>query len=293
MAQNIVKTELHPEGNENTTLYPKTSADQVEGFSEAVQNTVGQLPAGPKGEDGKDGVGISNITSVGTREENGYTVTDLSIELTNGTSKQADVYAKNGENGQNGTNGAPGEKGNGIVSITTIGYTQGTGAYEGYTETNINVDTDDETIPIKVYAKNGENGSGGGGDGKKYYKHTVNLNNPSAFKGSENYPVKVASFEFISSNSTPMDIYNFEDFTYGIMFISPITGSTVLAGTGEEVPIVSFGSLYALRGQMGFFGKYIVNTRDSGDAPIKVVFDNGLYDIIPASTTITDLVQEL
>lgn len=86
----------------------------------------------------------------------------LTFEFSDGTKLEAaPITLPRGLPGKDGEDGAPGKDGNGIVSVTTIGFTQGTGEYEGYTVTNLNVDTDDETIPIEVYARNGENGEPG------------------------------------------------------------------------------------------------------------------------------------
>lgn len=111
------------------------------------------LPIGPQGvpgkdgtngEPGKDGRGIVTLASGAPTEEDGYTVTPVTTVYSDGTSPSSfKVRAKNGTNG------------NGIVNIETVGYEPGTGEFEGYTKTNLNLDTDDEVIPFGVYAKNG------------------------------------------------------------------------------------------------------------------------------------------
>lgn len=178
----IRKTKLHPDGDYNVTLYPETSADQIQGLLE-------YLPEAFRGN------GITSIELVGseegTGEQEGYTLTTFKITTTdNPNGEEYVIPAKNGAKivkshasvvsvvndytetrnilymsddssfnlttmAKNGANGANGKDGNGIVSVTTLGYEEGTGQYEGYTKTNLNVDTNDSTIPIEVYAKNG------------------------------------------------------------------------------------------------------------------------------------------
>lgn len=139
------------------------------GDNTSLESDTLNLPAGAPGENGapgapgKDGSTITSITTQGSREIDGYTETEIDVNTNDSaTPKTFTVSAKNGADGAPGAPGANGADGNGIVSVTTIGYTPGTGEYEGYTETTLNVDTDEETIPIKVYAKNGADGAPGG-----------------------------------------------------------------------------------------------------------------------------------
>lgn len=80
-----------------------------------------QGPIGPQGEPGKDGtngidgVGITTITSGQATEENGNTITPITVEKTDGSSETFNVSAKNGIDGKNGQNGKDGINGtNGI-----------------------------------------------------------------------------------------------------------------------------------------------------------------------------------
>lgn len=80
-----------------------------------------QGPTGPQGEPGKDGtngidgVGITTITSGQATEENGNTITPITVEKTDGSSETFNVSAKNGIDGKNGQNGKDGINGtNGI-----------------------------------------------------------------------------------------------------------------------------------------------------------------------------------
>lgn len=108
-----------------------------------------------KGENGKDGTGIEAVEALQAYIAGNTTVTPIKVTLTDGTSENVSVIAQNGENGVDGKDGTDG---NGIVSITTISAGAGEGVYEGYTETKINLDTDTETMPFEVYAKNGTDG---------------------------------------------------------------------------------------------------------------------------------------
>lgn len=109
-------------------------------------------PEGPQGPAGPKGSQITAINTGSPIPANDYTQTLVTVNMSNpDDTKYFTISTKNGEKG---------EKGNGIISVTTLGSTQGTGEYEGYTVTSLNVDTDEETIPITVYAKNGAQGRG-------------------------------------------------------------------------------------------------------------------------------------
>lgn len=143
---NILKTNLHPEGDNSTTLYPKTSADQVEGLSEAI---LAQLPPN---------AGIANIEFVSSEVRDDLTVSTIKVTLLDGDTKEFEVVATNGEKGADGldgTNGLNGTDGNGIVSIHTIGHT--TIGDEEVTTIEVAY-TEEQPQTFEVHAKNG-NGS--------------------------------------------------------------------------------------------------------------------------------------
>ena len=98
--------------------------DLVDEINQKLENGefIGpQGPTGPQGEPGKDGtngidgVGITTITSGQATEENGNTITPITVEKTDGSSETFNVSAKNGIDGKNGQNGKDGINGtNGI-----------------------------------------------------------------------------------------------------------------------------------------------------------------------------------
>lgn len=138
-----------------------------------------ELPQGAPGKDGTDGApgaagrGVVTLASGTPTQENGYTVTPVTALYTDGTTPSSfNVSAKNGTDGAPGAPGAPGaagKDGNGVIGITTIGYTEGTGQYAGYTETNLQLETDEEIIPFKAYAKNGASA------GVNLYQHNIEI----------------------------------------------------------------------------------------------------------------------
>lgn len=102
----------------------KNANDLVDEINQKLENGdfIGpQGPIGPQGEPGKDGtngidgVGITTITSGQATEENGNTITPITVEKTDGSSETFNVSAKNGIDGKNGQNGKDGINGtNGI-----------------------------------------------------------------------------------------------------------------------------------------------------------------------------------
>ena len=98
--------------------------DLVDEINQKLENGefIGpQGPQGIQGEPGKDGtngidgVGITTITSGQATEENGNTITPITVEKTDGSSETFNVSAKNGIDGKNGQNGKDGINGtNGI-----------------------------------------------------------------------------------------------------------------------------------------------------------------------------------
>lgn len=63
------------------------------------------------GVDGDDGVGIKSITEGTATQSGGYTVTPITIELTDGNTISLSVRAKNGEDGEDGARGPRGYQG--------------------------------------------------------------------------------------------------------------------------------------------------------------------------------------
>ena len=102
----------------------KNANDLVDEINKKLENGdfIGpQGPIGSQGEPGKDGtngidgVGITTITSGQATEENGNTITPITVEKTDGSSEIFNVSAKNGIDGKNGQNGKDGINGtNGI-----------------------------------------------------------------------------------------------------------------------------------------------------------------------------------
>lgn len=102
----------------------KNANDLVDEINKKLENGefIGpQGPQGIQGEPGKDGtngidgVGITTITSGQATEENGNTITPITVEKTDGSSETFNVSAKNGIDGKNGQNGKDGINGtNGI-----------------------------------------------------------------------------------------------------------------------------------------------------------------------------------
>lgn len=131
-------------------------------------------------------------------EERGDTTFTLTFNFADGTKiTSAAIPIVNGKDGKDGTNGVDGKNGkdgNGVTGITTIGYTEGTGQYAGYTETSINLDTTDATLPFKVYARNGEDGA------MTLYRHNITI--PLKI-----HPIETDSFYFnfsyIDTDGTP------------------------------------------------------------------------------------------
>ena len=98
--------------------------DLVDEINQKLENGEFIGPQGPQGIQGKpgkdgtngiDGVGITTITSGQATEENGNTITPITVEKTDGSSETFNVSAKNGIDGKNGQNGKDGINGtNGI-----------------------------------------------------------------------------------------------------------------------------------------------------------------------------------
>lgn len=180
----IVKTKLRPERDPNTILYPETSADQISDLIIFLNNkgfttgkggiktitTVGSIIVGDNTQttiavtyqddsvenfiiDAKNGESITEISTQGSRDDNGYTETEIDFVFSSGDRKTATVLAKNGT------------AGNSISSIHTIGHT----VVGDETVTNVQVtftDVGSPTQNFEIHAKNGSNGS-------KLYKHTI------------------------------------------------------------------------------------------------------------------------
>ena len=88
--------------------------------------------------------------------KDGSTLESDTINLPRGLQGIPGTNGTNGENGKDGIDGAPGSK---IIAVDT----QGSREVDGYTETEIDVVTDDSEQPFTftVKAKNGENGKDG------------------------------------------------------------------------------------------------------------------------------------
>lgn len=109
MSDNIVKTRLHPDGDDSTTLYPETSTDQVQGLTALIK----KLGAGftPRGE----WVGDTpyDINDVVSYNGNSYIASHAVTSATPPPSDTANWQISGGQGpaGKQGAQGAKGEKG--------------------------------------------------------------------------------------------------------------------------------------------------------------------------------------
>lgn len=89
--------------NAKKTLKGDTGPEGKQG-PPGPQGEPGQPGAdGQDGTDGQDGVSIAEITTGATTEEEGYTITPLTIKKSDGTSEIVYIKAKNGSGGGEGT----------------------------------------------------------------------------------------------------------------------------------------------------------------------------------------------
>lgn len=100
--------------------------DLVDNINQKLENGDFIGPEGSQGvpgTNGKDGVGITTITSGQSTVEEDKTITPVTVQKSDGSSQSFKVEAKNGLDGQNGQNGKDGKDGtNGQDGITpTIG----------------------------------------------------------------------------------------------------------------------------------------------------------------------------
>lgn len=103
MSDNIVKTRLHPDGDDSITLYPETSADQVRGLTD----TIKKLGAGftPRGEWVDDGV--YEVNDVVSYNDSSYIARNAVTSATPPPSDPANWQIS----GSQGPKGDPGEQG--------------------------------------------------------------------------------------------------------------------------------------------------------------------------------------
>lgn len=166
----------------SVTVLPQTATTVQLQFNFEDDTTVTSstltLPQGAPGKDGQNGTdgapgrGITNITSGAPLVDPlypNYTATPITASYTDGSAPSYfKVYAKDGaqgapgKDGQNGTDGAPGR---GIVTMAS-GQPEEDPLQPGYTATPVTALYSDGTSPssFKVYAKNGQDGTGGGSD---------------------------------------------------------------------------------------------------------------------------------
>lgn len=110
------------------------------------------LPAGKDGENGVDGVGISDISTLSNAQSGMYTLTTIKVTKTDGTTQNFTVYALNGVDGVNGVDGAS------IEEIDSESDEQ----QNGYTVTPVSVKmSDGTTLNFEIRAKNGVDGADG------------------------------------------------------------------------------------------------------------------------------------
>lgn len=69
---------------------------------------------GEKGDNGEDGISITTVTSGTTSQSDGYTITPITFNKSDGSNTTVNISAKNGVDGQDGQDGADG------TSITCI-----------------------------------------------------------------------------------------------------------------------------------------------------------------------------
>ena len=88
--------------------------DLVDNINQKLENGDFIGPEGPQGvpgTNGKDGVGITTITSGQSTVEDNRTITPITVNKTDGSSESFNVEAKNGLDGQNGKDGKDGVNG--------------------------------------------------------------------------------------------------------------------------------------------------------------------------------------
>lgn len=176
---------------ESVTVTTSTAGSAVFSFNFADDTAIETPPVPlPRGEAGKDGVGIKEITSGEPYESNEDTVTPITITKTEGEPIELSISAKNGTNGINGTDG------NGIVTVRDLMY---------YTQ-------DDETITVvEAVTDNGENPRfevhARNGSSELYY-HEVNLN-----LMSDSYFVKIGFYYNYNTQLTVQGIIDLFKYT--------------------------------------------------------------------------------
>jgi hypothetical protein len=95
------------------------------------------------------------ITTIDSNTADVTTTVESSIaDVT--TAIKTEIYMR-GPQGIQGIQGIQGERGNSIIDIYSLSHTEG----NDYTETTVNVVTDDETYNLQLYAKNGVDGVDG------------------------------------------------------------------------------------------------------------------------------------
>lgn len=89
-----------------------SSATQlVNDINQKLENGDFIGPEGPQGVPGKDGVGITTVTSGQSTVKEDKTITPVTVNKTDGSSQSFKVEAKNGQDGQNGKDGKDGVNG--------------------------------------------------------------------------------------------------------------------------------------------------------------------------------------
>lgn len=211
----IIKTKLRPERNPNTVLYPETSADQIPDLisfltSKGITNGKGGIKSitsdgvevvGDRtqttiavdyqdnttqyfviyAENGKDGESITEISTQGSRDDNGYTETEIDFVFNNGDRKTATVLAKNGATG------------NSISSIHTIGHT----VVGNETITTVQVTFTDVGSPTQNFEIHAQNGS----SDVALYKHSIICNDEDGMSVTI-YALSILPLSFTTTSFT-------------------------------------------------------------------------------------------
>ena len=122
----IISGSYNPTAEESQEITPT----QFEQYMQALQNGLNDIQnaiddlnqRAEDGEfDGKDGVGITTVTSGQSTQQDGSTVTPVTVNKTDGTQQTFNVSAKNGIDGQNGTDGNDGVTPNlQVGTVTTL-----------------------------------------------------------------------------------------------------------------------------------------------------------------------------
>lgn len=226
----IIKTNLHPENNKEDILYPKTSADQIVNLSTFILENQQK---------------ISKIVVTGTEVTDNETVTHLSVEMNDGTTKTFNVIAKNGADGADGADGA---KGNGIVFINS-----GTPYISGNdTITPITIETDEHTENITISARNGTDGRDGIFQFDGQFIQQSDGNNKILVFNTSNYArtLKIGDYVMITSAVLITDL-KVRGFAYP--FNPEDRADIEIPVGGKEIPITDFyvGGKINLNGEDG------------------------------------------